>query len=48
MTEKVPALFSLKVADAAEVNTGGEAVTVKVKAWVVVVPSESTTATVIG
>ncbi len=38
VTAKLPAPFSLKVADAAEVNTGGEAVTVKVKAWEVVVP----------
>ncbi len=32
VTAKVPALFSLKLVEAAEVNTGAEAVTVRVKA----------------
>ncbi len=36
VTEKVPALFSLKVADAADVNTGAEVLTFRVKDWVVV------------
>ena len=34
VTEKVPAVFSANDVDAAEVNTGAEAVTVKVKACV--------------
>jgi hypothetical protein len=34
VTEKVPAVLSANVVDAAEVNTGAEAVTVKVKDWV--------------
>ena len=36
VTAKVPAVFSPKVVEAAEVNTGPEALTVRVKAWVVV------------
>ena len=34
VTEKVPAVFSANVVDAAEVNTGTEEATVKVKDWV--------------
>ncbi len=48
VTEKVPALFSLKLVEAAEVNTGAEAVTVKVKAWVVVLELASVAVMVIG
>ena len=45
---KVPALFSAKLVDAAEVNTGAEAVTVRVKAWVVVLALASVAVMVIG
>ena len=48
VTEKVPALFSAKVVEAAEVNTGAEAVTVRVKAWVEVVELASVAVMVIG
>ena len=48
VTEKVPALFSAKVVDAAEVNTGAEAVTVRVKAWVAVLELASVAVMVIG
>ena len=48
VTEKVPALFSAKVVEAAEVNTGAEAVTVRVKAWVVVLALASVAVMVIG
>ena len=36
VTEKVPAAFSANEIEAAEVNTGAEAPTVKVKDWVAV------------
>ena len=48
VTAKVPALFSAKVVDAAEVNTGPVAVTVKVKDWVVVFELASVAVMVIG
>ena len=48
VTEKVPALFSLKVVDVADVNTGGEVVTFKVKDWVVVAWLTSVAVMVIG
>ena len=48
VTEKVPALVSLKVVDAPEVNTGARAVTVRVKAWVEVLELASVAVMVIG
>jgi hypothetical protein len=48
VTEKVPAVFSANVADAAEVNTGAVAVTVKVKGWVEVLELASVAVMVIG
>ena len=48
VTGKVPALFSAKVVDAAEVNTGPVAVTVKVKDWVEVFALASVAVMVIG
>ena len=48
VTEKVPAVFSAKVAEAAEVNDGPPAVTVRVKAWVAVFELLSVAVMVIG
>ena len=48
VTAKVPALPTVKVVDAAEVNTGGVAVTVRVKSWVVVLLLTSVAVMVIG
>ena len=48
VTEKVPAVFSENVATTAEVNTGAEAVTVKVKDWVEVFELASVAVMVIG
>jgi hypothetical protein len=48
VTEKVPAAFSAKVADAAEVNAGPVSVTVKVKDWVDVLVLASVAVMVIG
>ncbi len=48
VTANVPAVVSANVVDAAEVNTGGEAVTVKVKDWVVVFELASVAVMVIG
>ena len=48
VTAKVPALFSTNVVDAAEVNTGAVAVTVKVKDWVVLFVLASVAVMVIG
>ena len=48
VTAKVPALFSAKLAEAAEVNTGPPAVTVRVKAWVAVAELVSVAVMVIG
>ena len=48
VTEKVPAVFSVKVVEAAEVNTGAEALTVRVKAWVEVFELASVAVMVIG
>ena len=48
VTAKVPALFSANVVDAAEVNTGAVAVTVKVKDWVVLFVLASVAVMVIG
>ena len=48
MTANVPALVAAKVVDVAEVNTGPEAVTVKVKAWVAVLALASVAVMVIG
>ena len=48
LTEKVPALLAVKVAEAAEVNAGAEAVTVRVKAWVLVFEFRSVALMVIG
>ena len=44
----MPALFSAKLVEAAEVNTGAEAVTVRVKAWVAVLELASVAVMVIG
>ena len=48
VTAKVPAVFSANEIDAAEVNTGAEAVTVKVKDWVEVFELASVAVMVIG
>ena len=48
VTAKVPAVFSAKLVDAAEVNTGPVAVTVKVKDWVAVFELASVAVMVIG
>ena len=48
VTLKVPAAFSLNVVEAAEVNTGPPAVTVRVKAWVAVAELVSVAVMVIG
>ena len=48
VTAKVPAVFSAKVVDAAEVNTGTEAATVRVKDWVDVFELASVAVMVIG
>ncbi len=48
VTEKVPAVFSANVVEASEVNAGPVAVTVKVKAWVVVAVLASVAVMVIG
>ena len=48
VTAKVPSLFSAKEIDVAEVNTGAEAVTVKVKDWVEVFELASVAVIVIG
>ena len=48
VTAKVPALFSAKVVEAAEVNTGPAALTVRVKAWVAVAWLASVAVTAIG
>jgi hypothetical protein len=48
VTEKVPAVFSAKVVDAAEVIDGPVAVTVKVKDWVEVLALASVAVMVIG
>ena len=48
VTLKVPAELSLNVVEAAEVNTGAVAVTVRVKAWVAVVEWVSVALRVIG
>ena len=48
VTANVPALVAVKVVDAAEVKTGPEAVTVKVKAWVAVLALASVAVMVIG
>ena len=48
VTSKVPALFSANVVEAPEVNTGAVAVTVRVKAWVVVFELASVAVMVIG
>ena len=48
VTAKVPALFSANVVDAAEVNTGADAVTVKVNDWVAVFELASVAVMVIG
>ena len=48
VTAKVPAVFSANVVDAAEVNTGPVAVTVKVKDWVDVLELASVAVMVIG
>ena len=48
VTAKVPGVPSAKEVDAAEVNTGPDAVTVKVKAWVAVCVLASVALMVIG
>ena len=48
VTAKVPASVAVKVVDAAEVNTGPVAVTVKVKDWVVLFVLASVAVMVIG
>ncbi len=48
VTEKVPAVFSAKVVDADDVMEGPVAVTVRVKAWVVVAVLASVAVMVIG
>ena len=48
MTGKVPACVSANDVDVAEVNTGPEAVTVKVKDWVAVLALASVAVMVIG
>ena len=48
VTAKVPSLFSANEIDAAEVNTGAEAVTVRVKDWVEVFELASVAVMVIG
>ena len=48
VTEKVPAAFSVKVVEAAEVNDGPPAVTVRVNDWVVVFELASVAVMVIG
>ncbi len=48
VTEKVPAVFSANEIEVAEVNTGAVAVTVRVKAWVVVLELASVAVMVIG
>jgi hypothetical protein len=48
VTEKVPAVFSANVVDAAEVMEGPVAVTVKVKDWVAVFELASVAVMVIG
>ena len=48
VTEKVPGVFSAKVVEDPEVNTGPVAVTVKVKDWVVVFELASVAVIVIG
>ena len=48
VTAKVPACVSANDVDVAEVNTGPEAVTVRVKAWVVVFELASVAVMVIG
>ncbi len=48
VTEKVPALFSANVVEVPEVNTGTEAATVRVKAWVEVLELASVAVMVIG
>ena len=48
MTAKVPAVFSANVVDAAEVKTGTEAATVRVKDWVEVFELASVAVMVIG
>ena len=48
VTEKVPAVFSVKVVEAAEVNAGALAVTVRVKACVEVLEFASVAVMVIG
>ena len=48
VTEKVPGFVSAKEVDAAEVNAGAEVVTVRVKAWVVVVELVSVAVMVMG
>ncbi len=48
VTAKVPAVFSEKVVEEAEVKTGGEAETVMVKDWVVGLLLASVAVRVIG
>ena len=48
VTEKVPGFVSAKEVDAADVNTGAEVVTVRVKAWVEVLELASVAVMVIG
>jgi hypothetical protein len=48
VTEKVPAVLSANVVDAAEVNTGADAPTVKVNDWVDVLVWASVAVMVIG
>ena len=48
VTEKVPAVFSANVVEAAEVKVGAVAVTVSVKAWVDVFELVSVAVMVIG
>ena len=48
VTLKVPALFSAKVVEVPEVNTGGGKPTFKVKAWLVVFELTSVAVMVIG
>ena len=48
VTAKVPAVLSAKVVEAAEVNTGADAVTVKVKDWVAVFELASVAVMMIG
>ena len=48
VTAKVPAVFSANVVEAAEVNTGPDSVTVRVKDWVDVFELASVAVMVIG